>query len=58
MSFIDSRLTGASLRDLDKGFGQARVVCQLETQKLLGHEKLNFDKRNTHYICFISLDGK
>jgi hypothetical protein len=30
MSFIDSRLTGAPLRDFDKGFGQARVVFQLE----------------------------
>jgi hypothetical protein len=30
MNFIDSRLTGAPLRDFDKGFGQARVVCQLE----------------------------
>jgi hypothetical protein len=32
MNFIDSRLTGAPLRDFDKGFGQARVVCQLEIQ--------------------------
>jgi hypothetical protein len=31
MSFIDSRLTGAPLRDTDKGFGQARVVYELET---------------------------
>jgi hypothetical protein len=29
-NFIDSRLTGAPLRDFDKGFGQARVVRQLE----------------------------
>jgi hypothetical protein len=29
-NFIDSRLTGAPLRDLDKGFGQARVVCRIE----------------------------
>jgi hypothetical protein len=29
-NFTDSRLTGNSLRDLDKGFRQARVVCQLE----------------------------
>jgi hypothetical protein len=28
MSFIGSRLTGAPLRDFDKGFEQARVVCQ------------------------------
>jgi hypothetical protein len=28
MSFIDSRLTDAPLRDTDKGFGQDRVVCQ------------------------------
>jgi hypothetical protein len=32
MSFIDSRLTGAPLRDLYKDSGKATVVCQLELQ--------------------------